>query len=241
MEFREIIAGVEGARQTLALCNVDAPERVLDAIGGYFDPQHVSIRRTTTADGVPRNFAVLHDAEEFVAASSLRSVYEYADPEVGANTATDIATVDVPDVVGALDSTTFSDYGKQRMIIASREVEKRAWKRRRGTIHAGFQRLSLVESQRNIYAKLAATPLDVHVYGVPDGDPPDVGVTAHGHDTGEMAESWFVVYDGGGDDDEKCALLARETAETNTYRGFWTYRADVVDTILERIEDAYWF
>jgi DICT domain-containing protein len=240
MEFREIIAGVEGSRRTLALCNVDAPERVLDAVGGYFGPQHVSIRRTTTDSRVPKNFAVLHDDDEFVAASDLRAIYEYADPMVGANTATDIAAVEVPDVVQALDSATFSDYGKQRMITASREIEKRAWKGERGTLHSGFQRLSLVESQRSIYRKLAETPLDVHVYGVPDADPPDVGVTAHGHDTEEMAQSWFVVYDAPSEAD-KCALLARETAETNTYRGFWTYRSNVVDAIVERIDEQYWF
>ncbi|MFB6087475.1 MAG: DICT sensory domain-containing protein [Haloarculaceae archaeon] len=219
MGLREIIAGVEGTRRTLSLCNVDAPGEALDAIGGFFDPQHVAIRWTTTEDGVPKNVAILHDGDEFVAASGLRAVYEYVDPAVGANTATDIEDVDVPDVVRGIDDTTFSDYGKQRMIIASREIEKAAWRAGRGTLHAGFQRLSLVASQRRIYEKLAAD-LDVHLYGVPDAEPPPLDATVHGHDADEIAASWFVVHDGDGENDAKCALLARETPEVNTYRGF---------------------
>jgi len=238
MDLREIIATVEGTRSTLALCNVDAPTAVLDAVGRYFETRHLAIRQTTTEHGVPKNLAILHDGDQFRAASDLQDLYRFADPEVGVHTTMDIESVEIPAVIRELDDTTFSDYGKQRMIVASREIEKRAWKAGRGTLHTGFQRLSLVESQRPIYRKLAATALDVHVYGVPDAEPPDIGVRVHGHDTREVAESWFVAFDGDGDDDEKGALLARETAEC-TYRGFWTYRARIVDEILARLDEQY--
>lgn len=243
MELREIVATVEGTQPTLSLLNVDAPADVLDAVTGYFGPRHVVLRRLETDSNGPKNVALLHEGETFLASNSLRELYQFADPVVGVNTAEDIDAVAIPAVVRQLDDTTFSDYGKERMIIASREVEKRAWRAGSGTVHAGFQRLSLVASQQPIYAKLVDAELDVHVYGVPDADPvsgpvPD-GVTPHGFETAEIAESWFVVFDGDGDDDEKAALLARETAETNTYRGFWTYRADVVDTILDRLHDQY--
>ncbi|MFB6142654.1 MAG: DICT sensory domain-containing protein [Halorientalis sp.] len=239
MELREIVAGVEGTRPSLALCNVDASQQVLDAVGRYFEPRHVALRRTATDEGVPENVALLHEGEQFLAASALVDLYEFVDPAVGVSTATDIETVAVPDVVRALDDTTFSDYGKERMITASREIEKRAWKAGAGTVHAGFQRLSLVRSQRPVYRKLVDAGLDVHVYGVPDADPPSLGATAHGIDAEEIAESWFVVFDGDGVDEDKCALLARTAPETNTYRGFWTYRADVVDAILDRLHTAY--
>ena len=237
MELREIVADVEGERSTLALCNVDAPGDMIDAVGGYLGPRHVAVRHTSTAEGVPENVAILHDGEQFRAASDLRDLYRFADPAVGAHTADDIEAVEVPAVVRELDDTTFSDYGQERMVVASREIEKRAWNAGSGTLHTGFQRLSLVASQRSIYRKLAGSDLDVHVYGVPDADSPDLDVAVHGHDTEEMAESWFVVFEGS--DGERSALLALETAERNTYRGFWTYRAEVVDRILDRLQEAY--
>ena len=222
MELREIVADVEGERSTLALCNVDAPGDMIDAVSGYLGPRHVAVRHTSTAEGVPENVAILHDGEQFRAASDLRDLYRFADPAVGAHTADDIEAVEVPAVVRELDDTTFSDYGQERMIVASREIEKRAWNAGSGTLHTGFQRLSLVATQRSIYRKLAGSDLDVAV---------------HGHDTEEMAESWFVVFEGS--DGERSALLALETAERSTYRGFWTYRAEVVDRILDRLQEAY--
>ena len=63
MELREIVADVEGERSTLALCNVDAPGDMIDAVGGYLGPRHVAVRHTSTAEGVPENVAILHDGE----------------------------------------------------------------------------------------------------------------------------------------------------------------------------------
>jgi len=166
-------------------------------------------------------------------------VYSHVDIETGLHTATDLDEFEYPDVLRSVDNTTFSELGKRRMIMASREIEKRAWDVGDGQLHTGFQRLSLVESQRRIYRKLGESPVETHVYGLPNGEVPDtVDVTVHGIDTDEIARSWFVLFDGGGDDDEKCGLLAQEVGE-NVYSGFWTYRSDLVDEMLAHLTATY--
>jgi DICT domain-containing protein len=242
MDLREIIAAVEGDRLTLSLNNVAASTDVLNAIDRYFEPRHVTIRRTSTDHVTPKNVAILHDRERFLAASDMRELYRFVDPSVGTNTTTDIEEVEVPAVVRALDNTTFSGYGKERMITASRVIEKRAWRAGGGEIQTCFQRLSLARSQRRIYRKLVETGIDVHLFGVPDADAPQIGARVHGIDMREIAESWVVVFDpgevAGRGDPGKAALLARVTPETDTYRGFWTYRESIVDKVSDRLESV---
>jgi DICT domain-containing protein len=252
MGFDELIASVEGGSRTLSLYNVDLPARVIDTVESHFAPQHVTLRRVRTGSETPTNFAVLHDGAGFIAASDLRVLHEYVDVRDGVLVGDDLG-VPYPEILAHVDDTTFIDYGKARMILASREIETRAYRGGVGTLHAGFQRLSQVDSRSHVYRKLGDSDLDVHVYGLDDGSvPEELNVTAHGSDSEEIAHSWFVVYDGGesgrcgtdragdgvitdGDASGKCALLAQEVVE-DSYRGFWTFDSAVVDRILARIE-----
>lgn len=234
----DIIDRVEGSRRTLTLFNVDVEAAALRAIASYFEPQMVTLRRASTDDGHPRNFAVLHDGEEFLAAEDVATLARYLEgtTAIHRHRPDEIA---YPEILEHVDDSTFSEYGKREMIIASREVEKRAWRRRAGELHAGFQQLSIVETQRETYRRLADTPLDVHVYGQPDQalDDGTVG-TIHASPTVEIGASWFVVYDGDGDDSEKAALLARE-AGADAFVGFWTYDPALVDEILAYLASTY--
>jgi len=254
MSFDELIASVEGGSRTLSLYNVDLPASVLDAVESHFAPQHVTLRHVRTEGDTPKNFAVLHDGNEYLAASGLRELSEYVDVTESVLAGDDL-DVPYPETLAHVDDTTFIDYGKRRMILASREIETRAYRHGVGTLHSGFQRLSLVDSQNRVYRKLGESDLAVHVYGLGDGTvPDDLNVTAHGSDSEEIAHSWFVVYDGGesvrpgadgtdradgeaatGGADDKCALLAQAVVN-DSYRGFWTVRSDLVDRILARIE-----
>lgn len=65
---------------TLTFYNDDIPESVLGDITSYFEVQTVDLRRAATDDGHPRNFVVLHDAEEFLAATDLESLIGWSDP-----------------------------------------------------------------------------------------------------------------------------------------------------------------
>lgn len=236
--LEDIIERVEGNKRTLTLYNVDVAERVLREIAAYFEPQLVDLRRASTDDGFPRNFAVLHEDDQFIGAEDIETLARYLSPEAGLQTRR-LDQIEYPDVLRHVDDATFTEYGKRRMIIASREVENRAWRSQSGTLHAGFQHLSTVLTQTEVYRRLARSGLDVHVYGQPDRSiaGADVG-TVHASSTDEIGSSWFVVFDGDGDDARKVALLAQEVGD-DEFSGFWTHDSTIVDDVLSYLERTY--
>jgi len=239
MSFREIIQSVNGSRSTLTLFNADASPAAIDQVESYLEPLQVRFSRDTSEKGRPKNFLALHRDGELIAASNFRAVYEHVDVGTGLHAETGLEEFDYPSVLGGIDDTTFSELSKCRMILASREIEKVAWEVGAGTLYTGFQRLSLVASQERIYRKLGESPVEVHVYGPPNADVPDgVDVHVHGIDEAEIGRSWFVLYDGAGNDEEKFGLLA-EAVAPNLYSGFWTYRASLVDEMLAYLRETY--
>lgn len=126
------------------------------------------------------------------------------------------------DVLSHLKETTFTSRNTEDMLYASRAIEGRARRCGTGTVHAGFQRCSTIVSQQAIYEDLSGNGVSVHAYGVPDVTPPE-GAGGQVHAVGgEIADLWFVVYDGGGEETQKSALLAEEDS-VGTFYGFWTY------------------
>lgn len=235
MTLREILARVNRSRASLTLLNADVPPETVADVHDYLDAYHVRVTQDQTTSKLPKNVALLHEDGEFRAASDLRTVARRADLE--ASLAAGLENVPVPDVLRAIDDRTFSEFGKRRMIVASREIEKRAYDVGEGSLYTGFQRLSLVRSQRRIYDALGDSGVDVHVFGYPDWEVPDsVGVETHPSEAEEVRRTWFVAFDGGGDDAQKGALLAEEVGE-NVYSGFWTYDAAIVDEIVARLTE----
>jgi len=147
-------------------------------------------------------------------------------------------------VLDSLDETLFTSWSIDRMVAASREIEDRAWRVGDGTLHAGFQTLSTLRGELDRYERLSQSPIDVHTYATPDAEPPDERpFQLHLDRSDELAESWFVVFDGGsaaaGDGvTQKCALLAEERGPRNFY-GFWTYDASTVDYIIDYLRTRY--
>jgi hypothetical protein len=62
-------------------------------------------------------------------------------------------------------------------------------------------------------------------------------VTTHAEPVPELADCWFVVYDGGDRPDRSAALLAEER-EDGVY-GFWTFETETVDRIDAYLDRAY--
>ena len=90
-----------------------------------------------------------------------------------------------------------------------------------------------------LHTDLAGRGLDVHTYGVPDTTPPKLdGIRLHAVDADEIAATWFVVYDGGGDDAQKTALIA-EGRDDSVFYGAWTYDLGIVDAAVDYLERAY--
>jgi len=228
--LQAIVRRVEGDEATLTLFNDDVSREEWTALQSYFDVQTVSFRRGRTDAGVPRNFLVLHDDEEFRAAASLADVYSAIDPNSSMLAASDPERIEYPELLREIDQTIFTDYGRRRMTVASREIEEHAY-RHGGRLHAGFQSLSNAKPQERLYRNLAAADVETHLYGAGDWTPPGDHVL-HEYDDPEILRSWFVVLDA--DDRDKRALLAEEREDGQFY-GFWAYDADIVDVILDRL------
>lgn len=153
-------------------------------------------------------------------------------------------TVRTSDLLTNLERSVFGARAadKSLLIDVSHSIELLANRTQTGKLHAGFQQLSnLVGSEQaaRIYGRLADSGVEVHIYGVPDTDIEFRGVSVHDIDTPEIRESWFVVYDGGGDPERQAALLTVEINDSNQYKGFWTYDSDIVQQIGRYVEATY--
>ena len=141
-----------------------------------------------------------------------------------------------------LAETGFTSVERRHLLATSREIEDRAWRVGRGALYAGFQSLSAYRSQMAVYRHLAAeTALDIRVYGAPDWPPPEVpGVLVYSGDgvEDELGAFWFVVFDGGGDDEMACALVAEEESD-GRYRGAWTYDPETVRDFATYLDATY--
>lgn len=193
--------------------------------------QSVDLRRATTDDARPRNFVVLHD-DELVEATGLRSLYRVVSPNSPLLGVTDPADIEYPDLFDEVDQSVFTDYGRSRMVVVSREVESHAY-RHGGTLHAGSQTFSKLKPQYRLYERLADAGVETHVYGAPDWDVPTDAHTDHASDDEEITATWCVVLDHE-NAEHKRALLAEERSQ-NQFYGFWTFETDIVDVILRRL------
>lgn len=232
-DLHDIVRRVDERTLTLTFYNDDVPETVLGDITSYFEVQTVDLRRAATDDGHPRNFVVLHDAEEFLAATDLESLHRVVRPDSPLLNVSDPENVEYPDLLRQIDETVFTNYGRERMVSASREIEASA-DRYGGTLHAGFQGLSNLRPQYRLYERLAEDGVDTHVYGEPNWDVSTDSHTVHAYDDPEITETWFVVLDAPADE-HKRALLAEERSQ-NQFYGFWTFDSDLVDVVLARLE-----
>ena len=234
MSLAELIAGVEDHQKELQVFNTD--EATVSALREQFHDRNVAVGAEETPSGKPDAFAVLSEEGEFITAAD---VDDMRHPE-NERTGPDPGGPHRP-ILDHLDETMFTSYDIGQMVAASREIEDRAWRVGSGTLRSGFQKLSILEDQMDIYEQLAQKgSLDVHAYGFPDTDVPshDTDLTIHVERSDEIEKSWFVAYDGGGVDVNKCALLAEER-ESRSFYGFWTYDPATVDWILEHLESTY--
>lgn len=235
--LQEIVRSVEAERQSLAFFNVTAPRDALRAVESYLDPHGLDLRRETTDRGRPTDFVVLGDGEEFLGAARLEELTRVAGPDSPLLDVEHPENIQYPDLLRQIDHSTFTAYDKRRMLVASRGVEDFAWEHAGGTLHVGFQSLSLAEPQWPLYRTLADAGTDLHLYGAGEWEPPTAAenVTLHVSDAEEVRRSWFVVADA----PERCrALLSWERAPAE-YVGFWTDRRPVVETILDRLDTIH--
>ena len=231
MSLAELISGVESHEKTLTVYNPE--DGVVDALREALTDRNVLVAEEFCRG--PDNFIVLSDDGEFVTAVAVADVLEQpASAELG------FVADSYRPILDHLDETMFTSFGRAKMMAATREIEDRAWRFGTGELHAGFQYLANFEPQADAYRRIASRDgLDVHVYADPTGGTAEPeNVRFHLRDVEEIRRSWFVVYDGDGVDETKCALLAEERGNDGFY-GFWTYDASTVDYILDHLRSTY--
>lgn len=240
--LREIVDAIDAAGPTLTLCNYTGDEAVEEAVRAYFRRHNVTVRSASLSTDTPSDVALLHRDSDVLAASGVSAVYAAIDVDLSTDE-DEVAPLVEPAVLEHVhrNEYTVEDGTKLDMVRISRLIETRALHLGRGTLHAGFQRLERIRDEfdtRELYEAIARAGVSVHLYGEPGDVPNEDLYTLHAVDSAEIADAWFVVYDGGGEDVRKVAELCRETRPEH-YSGFWTYQPAVVDTVVSYLTETY--
>lgn len=238
MDVRRVIEFIGRLEKELVLYNLEESDPLADRLEEHLDSQNVRIRTERTSSDAPR-VAVLSDRDGVSAMIEIRLLRRFTSERSTRPETLGVADAEYAELLQHLKETTFTSYDRSEMLYASREVEDRARRVGTGTIHAGFQRLGVLRNEWSIYADLARRGVEVHAYGIPDVRPPDIGGgQVHAVETDEIASTWFVVFDGGGVDAQKSALIAEERDENGFY-GAWTYDPYFVDVLQDHLEETY--
>jgi DICT domain-containing protein len=238
MTLREFLDEVASHRRTITVF-APAPDETLER---YFETRNVAVEHEPLPDDGSGGFVVVTADGEFVGSLARSAVREFVSPgevDLGPNEG-----VRLP--MNLLSDTTFVSFDRRKLLAATREIEDRAYRQGRGTLRSGFQTLSRFATERDRYESIAAeSDLDVHAYGRPDRTTDRSiseleSATVHVEGAEEIAAHWFVVFDGGGDGQQACALLAEEVASgPNSFRGFWTYDPELVGDIDAYLRETY--
>ncbi|WP_267644176.1 DICT sensory domain-containing protein [Haloarchaeobius amylolyticus] len=231
MTLLDIVDRVRQREKTLTLFNLPPGSSLDTRLASFFADQNVRVEVDDTSAEAPC-FATLTDPDTLYAAVDASDLLDLLDgPAAGPD---DLGIDDSAHaaLLAPLKETTFTSYDHENLMQVTREIEDRAFRVGEGTLSAGFQQLSNFDHQTDVYRRLATTDLDLHVFGEPDGHEDVEGVTAHGLDTEEIRKTWFVVFDGGGRDELKSALLAVDRGN-GTFFGTWSYDPALVDEVSE--------
>ncbi|PGF17031.1 histidine kinase [Natrinema sp. CBA1119] len=269
MTLRSFIDEVGPPNQTIAVISDDAMGPLESMLAETFGDQPIAVEsglraddiadpppavaRTLEADG---DTAVLLEDGRPVAASSMLELYDSLlaiNSDLFVTGARGIGEIEFPDVLAGLENTRLRLRGyplahkeKLLLILVSRYIEQRTWNAGSGTLHSAFQRLSRIDDEigtAEVYAELAATDVETHVYGVDDGTAVGLDLTVHTGTEAEYRDAWFVVYEpddsaarADGEAAQPLALLCLET-EPRIWDGFWTADPAQVATIADYIAE----
>ncbi len=239
MSLASVIEYVRGNEKTLIVFNPPAHGTLVSDLRDYFQTQNVTVTSQQTDSGAPAGIAVLKLGEEVLASVPLDQLAELVDGGALTNSGLGVDDAKYHEILSHLKETTFTSYSKRQMVLISHEIEDRAMRVDDGRLLTGFQYNSKLLDQRTLYERLGTTNLDIHTFAVPDGPTVDIeGVTHHAEPNEEIERSWFVVFDGGGQNRYKTALLATEQAP-NQFYGFWSDDPGIVDRIDDYLDSVY--
>ncbi|WP_207590312.1 DICT sensory domain-containing protein [Halomontanus rarus] len=233
MTFADILADVEDRRRTLVVySSVDRPE-ILDR----FTFRNVTVERRSLPGETAQGFAVVRN-DEFVGSIGLEELQLLLEPPFAPPWDETIIGEAYCALYELLDDILFTSLDRRQLLGASREIENRAWHVGSGTLRAGFQRFSALETQLPVYTRLAReTDLEIHVYSKDEWKPASSpGFAYYGDSHEDIGRFWFLSFDGGGDDRQMGALLAEERTP-DEFVGFWTYDPELVAELSRTVRD----
>jgi len=218
---------VQRRRRTVTVFAGGEPGWIDDLLG----EAHVAVDYRPLPEGKSDPFLTVRADGEYLGSVRLADLERLVSPPAPALGAESLAEESHRRLREMLADTVFSSMDRGQLLGASREIEDRAWRVRSGELHAGFQSLSTMRSQREVYESLASLrDLTVHAYGRGNWAPEIDGVAVHEAEDAALTDYWFVAFDGGGDPLQQCALVAQE--DDGEYDGFWTYDQSMVDDLL---------
>lgn len=237
MTLASVLAAAERRRTSAIHYGTAADE---DDLAAQFDARNVEIRFRELPPGGPDPFLAIRRNGEFRGAVPVAFLRSYLRPPLDRPDDPSGLSPPYRALFDLLDDAVFGSLTRRQLLATSREIEDRARRTGRGTLHAGFQSLTAFRAQRAVYRDLAGeTDLDVHVYAA-DASPDDLAdlpLTVHAGDgdpDGEIGRYWFLAFDGGGDDGRECALVAEQRGE-DAYYGAWTYDPALVDRVVSAL------
>lgn len=228
----ELIHRIEASRLTLSVYNPGDAD--LGPLRTRMDRLNVALESIETPN-VPHNVAMLHRDGEFIVAEPLGSLLSSLSLDELRN-----AEAGLSPIIEHVDSrvTGVSGVAKPLLIRASRMFELLAYRTGQGTLHAGFQELTRFADDDHVtrlYEGIAGAGVDVRLYGAAGPDISMENVTVIEDDCEEIAESWFVVFDG----PDRTGALVSEERDPSSYHGFWTHRRELVEEVADYLEATY--
>ena len=233
-ELGDVLDAVERRRKTLTVYSAAGDEGLAD----QFATRNVTVEHRPLPEG-SSGFVVVRENEAFVGSLATNALAQLLSPPLVRPWDETLVSEGYRALFETLDETLFTSFGRRQLLLAAREIEERAWRVGHGTLRVGFQRLSAMGAQVPVYERLAdETDLDIHVYGSDDWSPPEIeSVTVHTEEAAEIGQFWLLAFDGGGDDDQACGLLAEERDEG--FYGCWSYDPELVRELLAYLERTY--
>ncbi|WP_440764003.1 DICT sensory domain-containing protein [Natronorubrum sp. DTA7] len=263
MTLRSLIDETEPAAVTIAVLGSDGSVPLEAMLTEMFATQSIDVETGVQAeaadlagwngleayDASEEAIAILLDEGVPVAASSMMELYDAIlaiNSDLFTTGARGLGEVELPDVLASLEDTRLRLRGyplahkeKLLLILVSRFIEQVAWKTGQGTVRSSFQTLSRIDDEvgtRAVYDELSATAVDVHVYGVDDGEvPPSLDATVHAGSNADYRDGWFVVFRPDDPDSAEASALVCLETDPRIWDGFWTTDPDRVAAIEDAI------
>jgi len=245
----EFVDQVHSSDKTLLVLNRAEPEPLIGSLRRAFDRQPVTVAEREIPDGT-ENLVLLVWEGEVLATSPLDTLLDtflFVNSDSYRTGTHGLEGAEFPEVLTGLQGVEFDVRGypesnreKLLLVLVSRFIERRALATGAGRLDVSFQRLSRLDDERGtreVYERLSATDVDVHLYGVRD-EPSlvadEMDVTVHAGDHEEYHHSWFVVFTPPAGTEGHAALVATESGP-NEWRATWTYDPDRVTRIQEYV------